>query len=137
MFFRDRWGHILFNDSLSIAPVIIHDSIGAAYVRVHVSDRFGNPLESGTIITTEVVIAPLPPNVSYTYTIDASGLPSPLADYLTRGSGSTDFALVVTGSAYGADLAMYPLNFKVKVMVTGRNTGGYQTENSFNGQLVP
>jgi len=130
-------GPILFDDSLSIAPVIIHNSIGSVVIPVHIADRFGNPLESGTTISADVSIAPLPPNVSFTYTVAAKGLPSPLGDFLVRGPGSTDFSLVVTGSAYGADLATYPVNFTVTVTISGRNTGGAQVSNTFSGQLVP
>ncbi len=134
---------ILFNDSTSIQPIQLHDSIGYAVVRVHVSDRFGNPLESGTTIGSSVDITPPPPNSNITWSIKSGGLPSDgsgtgLGDYLTRGPGSTDFTLVITGSAYPASvLDSSPLSFSVTVKVSGRNTGAGMVSNTFTGQLVP
>jgi len=135
---------ILFNDSLSIAPVIVHDSIGVAYIRVHISDRFGNPLESGTTITSTVKVTPPPPTVTnITWSVTSSGMPSDdggqgLGDYLTRGAGSTDFVLVVSANAMPSDVLVgSPLVFTVTVKVSGRNTGNGTISNTFTGVLVP
>jgi len=130
-------GPILFNDSVSISPVIIHDSIGSAIVAVHISDRFGNPLEAGTTISATADYTP-PSDISgVTWKVAVDGLPTPLGDFLTRGSGRTEFFLVVTASASPANvLTTSPLPFNVTVTVTGRNTGGAQESNTFSGILV-
>ncbi len=136
-------GPILFDDSISIAPVILSDGIGSVTIPVHISDRFGNPLEAGTTISSSVSVTPPPPNSGITWSVSTAGLPSDnggqaLGDYLTRGSGSTEFTLIVSGSAYpAAILATSPLAFTVTVTVKGRNTDNESVSNSFSGQLVP
>jgi hypothetical protein len=127
-------GPILFNGSVSIPQVIIHDSIGSVSIPVHISDRFGNPLEPGTTITVSTDYTP-PSDVSgVTWKVSANGLPSTLDDFLTRGPGSTDFTLVVTASASPANvLATSPLPFTVTVTVSGRNG---TRSNTFSGMLV-
>ncbi|HUI30453.1 MAG TPA: carboxypeptidase regulatory-like domain-containing protein [Candidatus Acidoferrales bacterium] len=126
-------GPILFNDSLSISPVYIHSGGSTVIVMVHISDRFGNPLESGTVITATVDAEAPPNNSGLTWKISADGLPGILGDYLTRGAGSTDFALAV----YGSENVPYTINFSVTVTVNGRNTDNGDWSNTFTGVLEP
>ncbi|MCL4510906.1 MAG: carboxypeptidase regulatory-like domain-containing protein [Bacteroidetes bacterium] len=123
---------ILLNDSTLISPVSIPAN-GQTTINVHISDRFGNPLEPGTTITTNTVVTPPPSLTGVSVSVNTSGLPSTLDDYLTRGTGITDFTLTVSGSVQGGMLvAKCP--FSVTVIVSGRN-GIRQA--SFTGWILP
>ncbi|MGC8595525.1 MAG: hypothetical protein ACP5MI_07975, partial [Candidatus Kryptoniota bacterium] len=60
---------------------------------VRISDINGNPLASGTTVTEAVNFSP-PQGTNWN--VKADGLPSNLADFLTRGPGSTDFILTIS-----------------------------------------
>lgn len=130
--FSASTGPILFNDSLSIAPVILHSG-GSVNIPVHISDRFGNPLESGNVVSASVDVTPPPSNSGVTWKVSADGLPATLGDYLTRGYGSTEFVVVVSGTENVA----INLAFTVTVTVTGRNSANAQVTNTFSGVLEP
>ncbi len=124
-------GPVLFNNSS--AP-LVGDTIvngGAIKIPVHISDRFGNPLESGTTVSVTVKMPPIPSGMTGSWSVDAAGLPTTLADNLTRGPGSTEFTLVLTGSEIGVNASAA---FNVTVTVSGRNG---TVANTISGTLVP
>lgn len=124
---------ILLDDSLAISPVTVTLNSGSFSIPIHISDRFGNPLESGTSVTVSVS---LPPNLGGTvanvYSANATGLPAMLGDYLTRGFGKTDFTLTVSVAQIQGPPT--PVQFGVTIKVSGRNG---TREASFSGLAVP
>ncbi len=129
--FSAKTAPILLNYS---SNPILGDTIvngGAIKIPVHISDRFGNPLEPGTEVSVNVKMPPIPTGMSGSWSVDPSGLPSTLADHLRRGPGSTDFVLVLTGSEINIAATAA---FNVTITVTGRN--GSAT-NTISGTLVP
>lgn len=110
------------NITLSTTNVTI-DSGGCVTVNVTVADQHGNPLAPGTQIKTEVEFTP-PEGTNWS--VLASGLPQdPLADFLTRGGGSTDFTLRICDGTPGGTPARMPFN--VKISVTGPNGNTFAT----------
>ena len=111
---------VLLDDSLSIAPVTLTLNSGSISIPVHISDRFGNPLESGTTITTSVTVPPPPPGGGgNVYSVNATGLPTTLDDFLTRGFGKTDFTLTIAVAQTQGVPTATP--FSVTITVAGRN----------------
>ncbi len=111
---------ILVNDSVSISPIALTLNSGSVSIPVRIADRFGNPLEPGTEISTTVTIPPPPPSGGgNVYSVNATGLPSTLADYLTRGFGSTDFTLTIAVAQTQGTATATP--FSVTLLVSGRN----------------
>lgn len=134
-------GPILLNNSTSIPPVTIVDS-QVVSIQVHISDRFGNPLESGTSVTTTVNLPPPPPGGGGTvWSIIASGLnsvsggPLVLGDNLVRGSGSTDFTLLLSASLTQGTLPA-STSFTVTISVQGRNTNNEPFSTTFSGVAI-
>lgn len=128
--------------SAGIAPILLNysasplvgDTIrsgGNFVIPIHISDRFGNPLESGTTIKVTVKMPPVPDGINGSWSVDATGLPDKLKDNLTRGRGTTDFDLVLSGSMVNIAQACA---FNVEIVVDGRN--GKMT-NTITGTLVP
>ncbi len=118
--FSAATGPILLDDSLAISPITIKLNTGSVNIPVHISDRFGNPLESGSTITTSVTIPPPPPGGGgNVYSVNATGLPSTLDDFLTRGYGKTDFTLTIGVAQTQGTATATP--FAVTITVNGRN----------------
>ncbi len=110
------------NITLSTSSVHI-TPMGCVDVSVTIADQWGNPLAPGTVIKTEVEFTP-PENTNWS--VLASGLPEdPLADYLTRGNGSTDFTLHICDGTPGGTPSRMPFN--VKISVTGPNGNTFAT----------
>ena len=124
---------ILLGDSLTISPMTVTLNSGSVSIPIHISDRFGNPLESGTTITASVSLPPnLGGNVTNVYSANATGLPATLGDYLTRGFGKTDFILTI--SVAQTQGLPTPTQFGVTIKVNGRNG---TREASFSGVATP
>ncbi|MCL4538695.1 MAG: carboxypeptidase regulatory-like domain-containing protein [Bacteroidetes bacterium] len=124
---------ILLKDSLSIAPVTVKLDSGSVSIPVHISDRFGNPLESGTTISVTVAIPPsLGGLVSNVYSANETGLPETLDDFLTRGFGKTDFILTVSV----AQIQGTPTSTQFGVTIKVKGSNGTR-ETSFSGIAVP
>lgn len=117
---------ILFSgvSNITLSTSVVHiDSGGCVDVSVTIADQNGNPLAPGTQIKTEVEFTP-PEGTNWS--VLASGLPEdPLADYLTRGNGSTDFTLRICDGTPGGTPARMPFN--VKISVTGPNGNTFAT----------
>jgi hypothetical protein len=117
---------ILFSgvSNITLSTSTVHvDSGGCVDVSVTVADQNGNPLAPGTLIKTELEFTP-PEGTSWS--VLASGLPEdPLADFLTRGQGSTDFTLHICDGTPGGTPARMPFN--VKISVTGPNGNTFTT----------
>jgi hypothetical protein len=110
------------NITLSTSTVHI-DSGGCVDVSVTVADQNGNPLAPGTLIKTEVEFTP-PEGTNWS--VLASGLPEdPLADFLTRGPGHTEFTLHICDGTPGGTPSRMPFN--VKISVTGPNGNTFTT----------
>ena len=123
---------ILFSGSPNqVTGDTIHSG-GSISVPVTISDKFGNPLESGTTISVSVKVPPQPSNSNASWSVDAGGdLPSVLADFLTRGPRSTQFTLTLSGSEIGTS---DPVAFTATITVSGRNG---TVSNSVSGTLLP
>lgn len=110
------------NITLSTSNVHV-DTGGCVTVAVTIADQNGNPLAPGTLIKTEVEFTP-PEGTNWS--VLASGLPEdPLADFLTRGNGSTEFTLQICDGTPGGTPARMPFN--VKISVTGPNGNTFAT----------
>ncbi len=112
---------ILFSgiSRITISPDSINVPRGGRQLfNVNISDQNGNPLSSGTTITSSIEFTP-PPNTEWSALIN--GLPTqPFDDYLFRGPGKTDFILeVIDATANGGTPAKMPV--VVKIIVTESN----------------
>ncbi len=110
---------ITFNGASDTLSSVTIPANGSVNISVNISDRFGNPLEPNTTVATTVLFTP-PEAPGMKFSVNASGLPSTLGDYLTRGYGHTDFTLTLQSSIQGAALTS-PIPFSVTVTVSGRN----------------
>ncbi|HLF13832.1 MAG TPA: hypothetical protein VI932_02945, partial [Bacteroidota bacterium] len=110
--------------NITLSTSIVHvDTGGCVDVSVTIADQNGNPLAPGTQIRTEVEFTP-PEGTNWS--VLASGLPDdPLADFLTRGNGSTDFTLRICDGTPGGTPSRMPFN--VKISVTGPNGNTFAT----------
>jgi hypothetical protein len=117
---------ILFSgvSNITLSASTVHVAPGGCVdVSVKIADQNGNPLAPGTQIKTEVVFTP-PEGTNWS--VLGSGLPEdPLADYLTRGQGSTDFTLRLCDGTPGGTPSRMPFN--VKISVTGPNGNTFAT----------
>jgi hypothetical protein len=117
---------ILFSgvSNITLSTSTVHvDSGGCVDVSVTVADQNGNPLAPGTQIKTEVEFTP-PEGTNWS--VLASGLPEdPLADFLTRGQGRTDFTVHICDGTPGGTPQRMPFN--VKISVTGPNGNTFAT----------
>jgi len=117
---------ILFSgvSTITLSTSTVHiDSGGCVDVTVTIADQNGNPLAPDTQIKTEVEFTP---PEGTTWNVLASGLPEdPLADYLTRGPGSTEFTLHICDGTPGGTPQRMPFN--VKISVTGPNGNTFTT----------
>ncbi len=117
---------ILFSgaSNITLSTSVVHvDTGGCVDVSVIVADQNGNPLAPGTLIKTEVEFTP-PEGTNWS--VLASGLPEdPLADFLTRGNGSTNFTLRICDGTPGGTPSRMPFN--VKISVTGPNGNTFAT----------
>ncbi len=105
---------------------------GSISIPVTISDRFGNPLESGTTIAVSVKVPPQPTNSNASWSVDWGGdLPSVLGDFLTRGPLRTEFTLTLSGSEVGTN---QPVAFTATITVSGPNG---TASNSVTGTLLP
>ena len=114
---------ILFSgvSQINLSASVVHiDSGGCVDVSVNISDQNGNPLAPGTVIKTELEFTP-PEGTNWS--VLASGLPEdPLADFLTRGQGSTDFTLRICDGTPGGTPQRMPFNVKISVVSPNGNT---------------
>jgi hypothetical protein len=116
--------------------------------RVHISDRFGNPLEAGTTIKASVVQPPPPPGGGgVVWSIlpaglglaGSSGTSYTLTDNLVRdiggSTGSTDFIVRVSATlTQGAPPQI--TGFDLAIDIQGRNTNKNTYENTIHGVAV-
>ncbi|MDI6804402.1 MAG: Ig-like domain-containing protein [Bacteroidota bacterium] len=90
---------------------------GSQTFDVKISDQNGNPLSSGTVISSSIEFAP-PEGTNWSANI--GGLPTePFGDYTFRGSGTTDFRLQVLDGTPGG--TPNPMPVVVKISVSGAN----------------
>jgi hypothetical protein len=117
---------------------------------VHISDEFGNPLESGTTVSASVIQPPAPPGgggVVWSILPSGLGLLSAgtttisltLTDNLVRdfngSSGSTDFYVTVSATlTQGAPPEI--TGFTLAIDVRGRNTNNNIIEQTISGTAV-
>jgi hypothetical protein len=113
----------------TVPPNLHVDSGTCVQIPVRISDRYGNPLAPGTQVSTEVQFSP---PIGYNWAVTATGLPEdPLADYLTRGPGRTDFTLTICDATPGGTPQQMP--FVVTIRVTGPNGNVYTNINGVVG----
>lgn len=126
--FSGATDHILLNGTPDTLSVSVPNH-GLVNIKVHISDINGNPLAPGTTITKTVDFSP-PQGTNWN--VKADGLPSSLADFLTRGQGTTDFVLTISADEIeGSPQAM---TFNVSIVVSGPN-GSRQAY--INGRVTP
>jgi len=135
-----------------LSPSDTVHSGGSLLYHVHITDRFGNPLESGTKVTASVIVPPPPPGGGGdVWSVQAAGLGTAasggsvvLGDNLVRnlytypGSreiGSTDFEVTLSATlTQGGPAAV--TTFTLVIDVQGRNTGNDVYEATVSGVAI-
>lgn len=112
-------GHIILDGHADTLTGVSIPANGTVSLPVHISDRFGNPLESGTSIVTSVLFTP-PEASGIKFAVNASGIPSTMGDFLTRGYGRTDYTLTIQSVVQGAVLSNQ-IPFSITILTSGRN----------------
>jgi hypothetical protein len=134
-----------------LSPTDTVHSGGSLLYHIHVCDRFGNPLESGTRITASVIVPPPPPGgggdvwsiLPAGLGTAASATTTTLSDHLVRDiysypgrreTGSTDFEITVSATLTQGTASI--TSFNLVIDIQGRNTDNNIYETSISGVAI-
>ncbi len=134
-----------------LSPSDTVHSGGSLLYHIRITDRFGNPLESGTKVSASVIVPPPPPSLAgNVWSVQAAGLGNAasgagltLGDNLVRNIysypsqrelGSTDFEVTVSATLTQGSASV--TTFTLVIDIQGRNTDNHIFETTVSGVAV-